>query len=1492
MDQPMESLPFPMTMPALNSLPLTVLRRSAREWISRRALKQPALFCLRSAGLIALCLAAPFLAAAGSWQLLSPSPTASHINSFVHGGGQFVGVGGSGEIITSPDGATWTSRESGIQDSLARVVYDGTRFIAISGTTLLTSSDGILWTKQTVPAILNDIAAGNNLLVAIAAPAGTGQPYRLMASPDGITWTSSDSAAQPMRILFTNGVFVAVDTSGDALSSTDGLTWTTTPLPDIGTTPYFAAGNGSFLVSLGTKTYLSNNGTTWREVTSHPVDPGSPITLVVPNLQGGVAGSTMGFAGGYFYIQQNRYAADPYRTYRSADGETWEAVSLPFNADLSTLASGGGVVVGTELTTFYVGPNPASYAIYSSSDGLIWTNRSTYATNTGTSLVYGLGRFFSSGQVSSDALTWVSTPFEPTHAAGDLVFRVSSKFTVTGNSSTIINANGVTSVAVSADGLTSLPVDVKMATPRSVAFGAGHYVFVGDSGNVSSSTDGLTWTAGTSGTTNDLQAVIFAFSRFVAIGSKGTLVTSPDGVTWTVQNTSTTIDFLSAAAGSDRIVVGTTGSAAAVPALTLSGNVTVQIAATRRSDALIWFDGEFTSVEQNPLNDYNGSISFARSTDGSTWTDIPLRYPRSLGGRSMITAGNGTALMALPAGSSWSLTELFTAVFQNRIAASNAPVITHAPVATTIHRGETATFGVGVTGSGAFSYQWNRNGTPITGATSQVLSLPLIQDSDAADYTVTVSNSLGSVTSASAKLTVQTPIPLTITKQPVGGTLYSYQPFDLTVEVSGSGPITYQWRRNGTPVYSTSPILEIYTASYSMDNYTGTYDVVITAPYSTVTSQAVIVSRSGPIVTVSQSGGTSPGSTLIVTATATSKSPFTYAWNQTVGGTLVGAADATLVLPNLTSNDTSPYRVTVTDADGISTDAYFTVAVFGSDPAPATAQVTAAAGQKLTLRAPISVSDIVRPSFQWRFKNSPIAGATAWSFTTPAMSDINAGDYSVVVTNSSGGTATYTTTITLGNAVTAPTVVAQTTSRAVSAGSTTTFSVSAGDASVSSYQWQISPNSGGTWANISDGGPYSGATTQTLAIAGATAAMNGYQYRCVVGNTVGNATSTAATLSINSDPMLVYPVAIARGSSGNLFVSDASANVIRMVTPAGAASIFAGTAGSAGSLDGIGSAARFNQPGGVAFDSAGNLYVADTGNATIRKITAAGVVTTLAGDPSARGNVDATGSAARFNHPVGLSVDATGNIYVADTFTHTVRKITSGGIVTTLAGTNAVSGSSDGSGAAARFSGPAGVAVDASGMVYVADTGNSTIRKITASGVVTTLAGLPGVGGSNDGTGGNALFSQPTSLVVDTNGTVYVADTGNDLIRKVTSAGVVTLLAGVPGIAGLSDGVGLDALLDQPHGMALDGNGNLYVADTGNAALRKIALNGTVTTLALTAAPPPAPVPSTPTPAPSTSGSGSTSAPSASGGGGAITPWFAGTLALLFALRRRCRTAG
>ena len=324
----------------------------------------------------------------------------------------------------------------------------------------------------------------------------------------------------------------------------------------------------------------------------------------------------------------------------------------------------------------------------------------------------------------------------------------------------------------------------------------------------------------------------------------------------------------------------------------------------------------------------------------------------------------------------------------------------------------------------------------------------------------------------------------------------------------------------------------------------------------------------------------------------------------------------------------------------------------------------------------------------------------------------------------------------------------------------------------------------------------------------------------------GSADGTGAAASFN------FPNGIAADSVGNLYVADTNNHTIRKITPAGVVSTLAGMAGVAGSADGTGAAARFNGPLGVATDSAGNVYVADTRNSTIRKITPAGVVSTLAGKASVTGSVDGTGAAASFNGLSGIATDNAGNAYVADLGNNTIRKITPQGVVSTQAGTAGTIGSADGTGVAASFNAPSGVAVDGSGNVYVTDKGNSTIRKITPAGVVSTLAGTAGVTGSADGTGAAASFNFPDGIAIDGAGNLYVADTVNHTIRKITSSGVVSTLAGTAGVAGSADATGSAAGFNAPTGIATDSAGNVYVVDTGNSTLRKITPAGVVSTLA------------------------------------------------------------
>jgi hypothetical protein len=348
----------------------------------------------------------------------------------------------------------------------------------------------------------------------------------------------------------------------------------------------------------------------------------------------------------------------------------------------------------------------------------------------------------------------------------------------------------------------------------------------------------------------------------------------------------------------------------------------------------------------------------------------------------------------------------------------------------------------------------------------------------------------------------------------------------------------------------------------------------------------------------------------------------------------------------------------------------------------------------------------------------------------------------------------------------------------------------------------------------------------------------------VVTTLAGSARLYGPTDGTNSFGRFSQPTGVATDSAGNIYVADNSNYTLRKVTPNGVVTTLAGLAGTPGSKDGSNSVARFNRPSGVAVDATGTkIYVADSGNTTIRQIVPIGtnwVVTTIAGTAGQTGNYDGTNGTIRFGNtvlgPQSLVLDNAGNLIVADTWNSTIRKLTQVGtnwIASTLAGTGGI-GTADGTNTTAGFYNPSGVVMDLAGTIYVND-GNWRVRKITPVGtnwVTTTM--VDGAFGSSDGLGSAAQFGALAGIVVDGGGNLYVADSINNTIRLITPVGtngLVTTIAGMASHYGTNDGVGTAASFHSPFGVVTDTSSNLYIGDQSANLIRKITPDGTVTTL-------------------------------------------------------------
>ncbi|WP_299248801.1 T9SS type A sorting domain-containing protein [uncultured Cytophaga sp.] len=324
--------------------------------------------------------------------------------------------------------------------------------------------------------------------------------------------------------------------------------------------------------------------------------------------------------------------------------------------------------------------------------------------------------------------------------------------------------------------------------------------------------------------------------------------------------------------------------------------------------------------------------------------------------------------------------------------------------------------------------------------------------------------------------------------------------------------------------------------------------------------------------------------------------------------------------------------------------------------------------------------------------------------------------------------------------------------------------------------------------------------------------ISAQQVTTFAGSTLGYADGTG------TDAQFKYPKGVTVDPDGNLYVADTFGHRIRKITPAGVVTTIAGS-GVAGNIDGTGTAASFSFPSAITRSSSGDFYVTDVGNNKIRKVTPAGVVTSVAGGDPLGAYIDGVGSVARFSQPAGLTFDDAGNLYVTDYGNRVIRKITADGTVSTFAGTG-VAGYKDGAANIAQFDLPAGITRDVLGNFYVADFANNKIRKITPSGLVSTVAGS--TKGYTDGSGSNVQFGNPTGVACDNLGNIYVADNVNNRIRKIDALGVVTTFAGSNNLQMSKDGYGTAADFYNPTGICFDPHGYLYVADENNNRIRRI----------------------------------------------------------------------
>ncbi len=741
-------------------------------------------------------------------------------------------------------------------------------------------------------------------------------------------------------------------------------------------------------------------------------------------------------------------------------------------------------------------------------------------------------------------------------------------------------------------------------------------------------------------------------------------------------------------------------------------------------------------------------------------------------------------------------------------------------------------------------------------------SVPLPGDAQYFTYSVTGEPAGGGAAVGGLEDTLYLATPPLITRHPESISVNSGEPVLFSIDTDDpGGQYTYQWFKNDVPIPNARSSSYGFIATMADDG--GEYYVVVTKGLIDVVSDPAtltVIPKPDVVITTQPAGEALPAGTPH-TLGIVAENAEGYQWYKN-GQPIPDATASTLALAGAEYESGSYHVVVHGMVGGVFGSLASDIVTMTFTPVAGAPRITVqpqgkavTAGSAFTL----SVTATGAASYQWYRDNIAILGATTSVLALPgAQSDD--GIYHVVAANNVGSTVSARAVVTvMPNPVQ---ITVQPVGGIVQHGSQHILSVTvSGEAE---YQWRR------------DGVPIPGATSSTLVISGLPSDAGIYDV--IVITPVGTITSGAVTVTItpNPDSRFAQSSAIAMDAAGVLYVADSARHVIQAVSNARNVSVFAGALDAAGSLDGAGLSARFNKPAGLVVRS-GTLYVADAGNNAIRTVSIPGaLVSTLVSGA----NSDAS---KRLSNPGAIAVDSAGNVYIADTGNNVIRKVDASGTLSTIAGAPGVSGTTDASGTLARFNAPSGLAIfetGNSGTLYIADTGNNTLRAISlGNGAVSTLAGRPAVAGCEDGAGAAALLNAPRGLVLD-GPDLYFVDTGNSIIRRYAGGAVSTVagypgIGSLPGVPGFKDGNGTNAWFDHPEDITIAPDGTLYVADTGNRALRSIDVNDRVATLAITAT-----TSGSTTPPPSSGGGGG------GGGGGALSPWLLLALAALAGVRR------